>query len=116
MCIYRKAFAFKPISNFLLDTLKWIENLTLIEHYQRLGYLFFIFNLTCWKCVALEENTLSHAFQYYYTSRPSTLFNVFFIGGSVFANKGRTPPPTGYHPHQKNESCRFPSCSTLSTA
>ena len=84
MCIYRKAFAFKPISNFLLDTLKWIENLTLIEHYQRLGYLFFIFNLTCWKCVALEENTLSHAFQYYYTSQTKhTLQRVFYWGISI---------------------------------
>ena len=44
-------------------TLKLMDNLQQIECHQRICHLFFIFNLTCCKFVALKENTLTHFFQ-----------------------------------------------------
>ena len=43
----------------MLLTLKWMDNLQQIEHHQKICHLFFVFNLTCCKFVALKEKSLS---------------------------------------------------------
>ena len=53
----------------MLLTLKWMVNLQQIECHQKICHLFFMFNLTCCKFVALKENALIHSFQNHYSKQ-----------------------------------------------
>ena len=69
-------------------------------HAIRICPLFFIFNLTCYKFVALKENTLNHSFQKHY-SKQTKHFRIFLIERLGCHTKGgnwrRVPPFAGYH-------------------
>ena len=71
----------------MLLTLKGMDNLQEIECHQRICHLFLIFKLTCYKFVALKENTLT-LFKISTVSRPSTLLRVFDMGRLVCPAKG----------------------------
>ena len=61
----------------MLLTLKWIifSRLHAIRIACHQHAVFFIFNITCCKFVALKGNTLTLSFQNYSSRRPSTLRN-----------------------------------------
>ena len=81
----------------MLLTLKWMDNRQQIENYQRFCDLFSIFNLTCCKCVALKERTLTYLFQAY-SSGFSLWGDQGFplsqgLGGTPPSSKNFKPPP-----------------------